>query len=110
MLYQSLAIGISLSLLAPQLASAQTPQRQPSDAQLKRQFNDGFLKGCLSGKTPEVTNQRGYCSCMVSSYNFRYDGQTLSAISRIANTSGEVAPALVNLMMQPEAKQCVARY
>jgi len=108
--FQSLAIGLSLSLLTPQLASAQTPQRQPSNAQLKRQFNDGFLKGCLSGKTPDVTNQPGYCNCMVSSYNARYDGQTLSAISQIANTSGQAGPALVNLMMKPEAKKCVARY
>ena len=47
---------------------------------------------------------------MVSSYNARYDGQTLSAISQIANTSGQAGPALVNLMMKPEAKKCVARY
>ena len=105
-----LAIGLSLTLLIPQLASAQTAQQQPNNAQLKRQFNDGFLKGCLSGKTADVTNQRGYCNCMVSSYNYRYDGRTLSAISQVANNSGQAGPALVNLMMQPEAKKCVARF
>lgn len=110
MLLKSLVLGLSLSLLTPHLATAQTAQRQPSSAQLKRQFNDGFLKGCLSGKTADVTNQRGYCDCMVNSYNSRYDGQTLSAISQIANTAGQAGPALVNLMIQPEAKKCVARY
>ena len=107
---QTLVIGLSLSLLTPQLATAQPSQKQPSNAQLKRKFNDGFLKGCLSGKTKDVTNQRGYCNCMVSGYGSRYDGKTLSAISQIANTAGEAGPALVNLMMQPEAKKCVARY
>jgi len=108
---QPLAICIALSLLPlPQLAKAQTVQRQPTDTQLKRQFNDGFLKGCLSGKMADVTNQRGYCNCMVSSYNSRYDGRTLSAISQIANTTGQEGPALVNLMMQPEMKKCVDRF
>ena len=70
----------------------------------------GFCRGCLAGKTDNVANQRGYCNCMVSSYNSRYDGKTLSAISQIANASVPGGPALVNLMMQPEAKKCVARF
>ena len=98
------------TVLIPQVALAQTSQRQPTNAQLTRQFNDGFLKGCISGKTENVANQRGYCNCMVSSYNSRYDGKTLSAISQIANATGQGGPALVNLMMQPEAKKCVARF
>ena len=104
MRFNPLAVCLVVTALIPQVAVAQTSQRQPSNAQLTRQFNDGFLKGCVSGKTEGVTNQRGYCNCMVSSYNSRYDGKTLSAISQIANASGQGGPALVNLMMQPEAK------
>ena len=99
-----------VTALILQVAVAQTSQRQPSSALLTRQFNDGFLKGCLAGKTDNVANQRGYCNCMVSSYNSRYDGKTLSAISQIANASGQGGPALVNLMMQPEAKNCVDHF
>ena len=110
MRFTSLASCLLATILIPQVAVAQTSQRQPSSAQLTRQFNDGFLKGCVSGKTEGVSNQRGYCNCMVSSYNSRYDGKTLSAISQIANASGQGGPALVNLMMQPEAKKCVARF
>ena len=110
MRFNPLAVCLVVTALIPQVAVAQTSQRQPSSAQLTRQFNDGFLKGCLAGKTDNVANQRGYCNCMVSSYNSRYDGKTLSAISQIANASGQGGPALVNLMMQPEAKKCVARF
>ena len=108
--FNPLAVCLVVTALIPQIAVAQTSQRQPSNAQLTRQFNDGFLKGCLAGKTDNVANQRGYCNCMVSSYNSRYDGKTLSAISQIANASVPGGPALVNLMMQPEAKKCVARF
>ena len=94
----------------PQAAVAQTAQKQPTDAQLTRQFRDGFLKGCRTGKTPGVSNQRGYCDCMAGSYTSRFDGKTLAAISQLAGTAGQNGPALVNLMMQPEAKKCVARY
>ena len=110
MRFDSMAALLVATVLIPQVALAQTSQRQPSNAQLTRQFNDGFLKGCISGKTENVANQRGYCNCMVSSYNSRYDGKTLSAISQIANATGQGGPALVNLMMQPEAKKCVARF
>ena len=107
---QSLALCLVSAALIPDAVVAQTAQSQPSSAQLTRRINDGFVKGCLTGKTPNVSNQRGYCNCMVSSYNSRYDGKTLSAISQIATASGQGGPALVNLMMQPEAKKCVARF
>ena len=105
-----LAIGLLMATAVPQAAVAQTTQKQPTDAQLSRQFRDGFLKGCRTGKTPGVRNQRGYCDCMASSYTRRFDGKTLAAISQLASTAGKNGPALVNVMMQPEAKKCVARY
>ena len=110
MRFTSLASCLLATILIPQVAVAQSSQRQPSSAQLTRQFNDGFLKGCVSGKTEGVSNQRGYCNCMVSSYNSRYDGKTLSAISQLANQAGQPGAALVGVMMEPEKQKCVARF
>lgn len=84
-------------------------QQNPSNAQLTKQFRDGFLKGCLQGKTPGVKNQSKYCTCMANSYQSRYDGRTLAAITQVAGSLGDKGPALVNLMVAPEAKICTAR-
>lgn len=84
-------------------------QQKPSNAQLTKQFRDGFLKGCLQGKTPGVNNQSKYCTCMANSYQSRYDGRTLAAITQVASSLGDKGPALVNLMVAPEAKTCTAR-
>ena len=91
----------------PSLAQA---NKQPSQAQLARQFRDGFMKGCLNGKTPDVKNQRGYCDCLANAYQKRFDGTTLAVISQAAGSLGEKGPALVNLMMSPESRTCVARF
>ena len=107
---QTLALCLVSAALIPDAVVAQTAQSQPSSAQLTRRFNDGFVKGCLTGKTPNVSNQRGYCNCMVSSYNSRYDGKTLSAISQLANQAGQPGAALVGVMMEPEKQKCVARF
>lgn len=96
------ALGLAL---IPQAGFA---QGQPTDAQLSRSFRDSFLKGCKSGKTPNVSNQSAYCTCMANGYQARYDGRTLTAISQAAGSLGQKGPALVNLMMQPEGKRCVA--
>ena len=47
---------------------------------------------------------------MVSSYNSRYDGKTLSAITQLANQAGQPGAALVGVMMEPEKQKCVARF
>ena len=99
------ALGLAL---IPQAGWAQSAQRQPTDAQLSRSFRDSFLKGCKSGKTPNVSNQSAYCTCMANGYQARYNGKTLTAISQVAGSLGQNGPALVNLMMQPEGKRCVA--
>ena len=105
-----LAVCLVVTSLIPHAVSAQTAQSQPSSAQLTRRFNNGFLRGCLTGKTPNVSNQRGYCNCMVSSYNSRYDGKTLAAISQLANKAGQPGATLVGVMMRPEKTKCVARF
>jgi hypothetical protein len=92
----------------PALPASQTP-RPPSPVQLSQQFRDGFLKGCLNGKTPGVNNQTTYCSCLAAAYQSRYDGPTLAAISQLAARAGQSGPALVNVMMAPEAKGCAAK-
>ena len=47
---------------------------------------------------------------MVSSYNSRYDGKTLSAITQLANQAGQPGAALAGVMMEPEKQKCVARF
>jgi hypothetical protein len=81
-------------------------QGNPTNAQLIKQFSDGFIKGCLQSKTAGVKNQTNYCTCLARSYATRYDGRTLSAISQVAGSAGQQGPALVNLMMAPEARVC----
>ena len=99
------AIGL---VLIPQSGFSQSDQRQLTDAQLSRRFRDSFLNGCKSGKTPNVSNQIVYCNCMANGYQARYDGRILTAISQAANSLGQNGTALVNLMMQPEGKRCLA--
>ena len=99
----SLAAAIGFSII-PIAVSAQT------DRQLVKQFRDGFERGCNQGKTEGVSNQKGYCTCMANSYQNRYVGLELSAISQAASTLGENGPLIINLMMAPEAKSCSAKY
>lgn len=94
----------SVILLNPNIAQAQ----QPTSSQLSRQFRDGFLKGCLQGKTTGVENQNRYCICMANSYQSRYDGKTLADITQLSGNIGDQGPALVNLMMSPAVKVCKA--
>ena len=105
---------LRVALLAA-LASALPPgnaiaQQRPSNAQLVKEFRDGFEKCCRQGKTPDVKNQRGYCTCMANSYQARYSGVELRAMSQLAGNLGEQGPAIVNLMMAPEARACNAKY
>jgi hypothetical protein len=93
----------------PQAGYAQPKPAPASSAQLARQFRDGFMRGCTPGKTPGVRNQINYCNCLADSYLNRYDGTALSAISQLAGSLGEKGPLLVNIMISPEAKACVAR-
>ena len=99
----SIAAAIGLSVV-PTAASAQ------NNRQLVKQFRDGFERGCNQGKTRGVSNQRGYCTCMANSFQSRYTGLELSAISQAASTLGAKGPSLINLMMAPEAKACNAKY
>jgi|Laugresu1bdmlbsd_1035121.scaffolds.fasta_scaffold04429_2 hypothetical protein len=81
-------------------------QSNPATAQPTKQFSDGFIKGCLQSKTVDVKNLAKYCTCMARSYETRYDVATLSAIAQLSGNVGPQGPALVNLMMAPEARAC----
>lgn len=85
-------------------------QTSKTNQQLSKQFRDGFLRGCLTGKTPTVKNQAGYCNCLANSYLGRYDGASLNAISQLSGAAGENGVRLVNIMMGPEARVCTAKY
>jgi hypothetical protein len=100
-------LAVLASVVLPASTSA---QQQPSNAQLVKEFRDGFEQGCQQGKTPNVNNQKGYCTCMANSYQARYSGAELRAISQFAGNLGEQGPAIVNLMMAPEARACNAKY
>ena len=90
-----------------------TPQslaQNNSDVALTKQFRQGFERGCNQGKTPGVNNQKKYCGCLANSYQARYTGAELTAISQLAGGAGEKGSILVNIMMTPEAKACNAKY
>jgi hypothetical protein len=114
MAFQSILLSTIAALAAPLslIAATAAPgygQNAATNAQLTKQFNDGFMRGCLQGKTPGVKNQTSYCNCMSKGYQARYDGRILTAISQLAGSLGSSGPALVNLMMAPEAKSCSAK-
>ena len=91
------------SLLAPIRTEAQS-------SLLVMEFRNGFERGCNQGSTPDVSNQKGYCTCMANSFQSRYSGQELSAISQYANKLGQQGTSIINLMMAPEAKACTEKY
>ena len=99
----------SLLVLSAFVGGGQAQTPSAADSSLKKTFAQGFLKGCLGGKITDVRNQANYCCCMANSYQSRYDGRTLTAISQLAGATGDRGPALVNLMMTPEAMSCKAR-
>jgi hypothetical protein len=84
-------------------------QQNSANELATKQFREGFLKGCIQGKTPGVKNQIKYCNCMADSFQSRYDGTSLTTISQLSASVGVKGPALVNLMVLPEAKACIAR-
>ena len=88
----------------------QTLAQNKGDAALTKEFRQGFERGCNQGKTPGVKNQRKYCTCLGNSYQARYSGVQLTAISQIAGQTGDKGSALVNIMMAPEAQACTAKY
>ena len=94
----------SFSALLPGASFAQ------SNAELVQQFRTGFERGCNQGQTMGVRDQKGYCSCMANSFQSRFSGLELSAISESASALGDQGPAIINLMMAPEAKACTAKY
>jgi hypothetical protein len=95
--------------MQPLIGYAQPKPTSANSEQLARQFRDGFMKGCINGKTDNVRNQANYCNCLADSYLKRYNGITLSAISQLAGSLGEKGPLLVNIMITPEANACAAR-
>lgn len=95
-----------LSLPAP---AQQGAANQPTDQQMRQVFTNGFLKGCSAGQTQGVTNQKAYCSCLTEAYNQRYDGRTLTLISKLGSQSGASGPILVDTMMLPERQKCSAK-
>ena len=104
---QLLAAAVSISafaLLIPVNTQAQT------NAQQVKAFRSSFERGCNQGETPGVRNQKGYCTCMANSFQNRYTGPELMAISRSASALGNNGPAVINLMMAPEARACAAKH
>ena len=95
--------------LALALAAFAIPVHAQSDTQLAKQFKEGFERGCYQGKKSGVKNQKGFCRCMANSYEKRYSGKELAAISNSIAVLGDQGPAVINLMMAPEARMCSAK-
>ncbi|MCT0226003.1 hypothetical protein [Synechococcus sp. CS-1328] len=101
-------LGLIVSAPAAVLAQQKPASSAVNDAQLRQQFRDGFLRGCLGNNLAGIRNKTQYCTCLADAYNSRYDGATLAAISQFATTAGNAGTTLVNLMMQPETQRCKA--
>jgi hypothetical protein len=110
-LFRSCLTGLAIATFAcPAFAQSNTTVGGPNaanDAQLRQQFAEGFNKGCLAGKTPGVSNQVGFCSCMAKAYTTRYNGRVLAVISQLAGSAGKSGPPLVDAMMAPERLSCI---
>ena len=100
-----------IATLALALAAITVPVQvqAQSDTQLTQQFSEGFERGCNQGKKSGVKSQKGYCRCMADSYEKRYSGQELAAIGSSIAVLGDKGPAVINLMMAPEARMCSAK-
>ena len=103
-IHHSIFLLAAASLIFPASIKAQ------NNAALTKEFRDNFERGCNQGKTPGVDNQKGYCTCMANSFQARYSGVELAAISRLAAEAKDQGPILVNIMIKPEAKTCSAKY
>ena len=94
---------------APMLSPGQVFAQQlntTKDAQLRASFKEGFMKGCLSGKSRGVANQVSFCNCLTDAYNDRYTGLNLAAISSLAGQVGPKGPLIVDVLMTPERQVC----
>jgi hypothetical protein len=88
-------------------ASTATPFTPQQDLQYKAQFSKGFRQGCLTTKSPLITNPVAFCGCLLNAYQSRYSGQALASIVALSSQSGSSGPRLVDLMMYPERQACL---
>jgi hypothetical protein len=100
----------TITLLSIMSLLATIPSEAKSSRELTLEFRNGFERGCNLGSTPDVSNQRGYCTCLANSYEARYSGDELSAISQYANKLGKQGAGMINLMMTPEKRACAEKY
>lgn len=89
---------------APGAPAPFTPQQ---DLQYKAQFSKGFRQGCLTTKSPLITNPAAFCGCLLNAYQTRYSGQALASIVALSSQAGPSGPRLVDLMMYPERQACL---
>ncbi|QNI74329.1 hypothetical protein [Synechococcus sp. NOUM97013] len=90
-------------------AAPQSLAQNNNNAALTKQFREAFESGCNQGQTPGVKSQKKYCTCLANSYQARYSGVELSAISQLAGQTGQQGSTLVNIMMSPEARACSSK-
>lgn len=95
--------ALSFLLAGPLIAQ---PNLQNNDAQQRAMFRQGFLKGCLAGKSTGNQNQPRFCNCLADAYNTRYSGNNLVVISSLAAQLGSRGPLMVDVMMTPERQVC----
>jgi hypothetical protein len=104
--------GLAVLFLAVALTSPMA-RAQPSQA-LERtgnqsSFRVGFLKGCLAGNVVGINNKQNFCSCLVDSYEARYESSVLAVISELAQQLGARGAILADTMMLPERRNCASR-
>lgn len=68
-----------------------------------------FMNGCTGEKNlsnERENNKIRFCRCVFNFYKARYTPQLFAQINALAVKLGQDGPRLVNMMMEPELKQC----
>jgi hypothetical protein len=122
---------VSISFLATSLFSAawaNSPSFQGSESEFSSQSNlllaqanpraqqkfvnefvSGIRTGCMRSAKPAVVKDlRKYCQCYATSFATRFTPTQLAVVNRAASSSNN-APAVINVMMAPEAQSCIKK-
>ena len=82
---------------------------QPTPQQLRNfvtSFQANIETGCLNGK-PNTKNPQNFCKCYASSFSKRFTPNELVIINGLVNQNQQ-AVNVVNMMMSPERRACLA--
>ena len=111
--FNKLVLSLSLLFLnSPMLGQTSALAQQTTTGNDWSKFPDvekQFMSGCTGEKNlsnDRENNKIRFCRCVFSFYKARYTPQLFSQINALAVNLGQDGPRLVNMMMEPELRQC----